>query len=121
MNTGLAMGTQPGQSMFKKICTGCHTIGVGDKVGPDLRGVTERRDRAWLVRYLRDPRGMTKRDPIARALAEKFPVVPMPNMALSEQDAEDLISYLHDETAKLVEVVPPARTGRHHHQHDHKH
>ena len=121
MNTGLAMGTQPGQSMFKKICTGCHTIGVGDKVGPDLRGVTERRERAWLVRYLRDPRGMTKRDPIARALAEKFPVVPMPNMALSEQDAEDLISYLQDETAKLVEVVPPARTGGHHHQHDHKH
>ena len=78
MNTGLAMGTQPGQSMFKKICTGCHTIGVGDKVGPDLRGVTERRDRAWLVRYLRDPLGMTKRDPIARALAEKFPACACP-------------------------------------------
>ena len=44
----------------------------------------------------------------------------MPNMALSEQDAGDLISYLQDETAKLVEVVPPARAGGHH-QHDHKH
>ena len=120
MNTGLAMGTQLGQSMYKKMCTGCHTIGVGDKVGPDLRGVTERRDRAWLVSYLRDPLGMTKRDPVARALAEKFPTVRMPNMALSEQDAGDLIGYLQDETAKLVEVVPPARTGGHH-QHDHKH
>ena len=96
------------------------TVGVGDKVGPDLRGVTQRRERTWLVRYLRDPRGMTKHDPVARALADKFPVVPMPNMALSEQDAEDLIGYLHDETAKLVYVVPPARTGGHH-QHDHKH
>jgi protein SCO1/2 len=119
MNTGLAMGTQPGQAMFKKLCVGCHTIGVGDRVGPDLRGVTERRDRAWLVRYLRDPLGMIARDPIARALAEKFPVVRMPNMALSEQDAADLIGYLQDETAKLAEVVPPARTGGHEHHHKH--
>ena len=80
MDTGVAMGTQPGQSMYKKMCTGCHTIGVGDKVGPDLRGVTERRDRAWLVSYLRDPIGMMKRDPVARALAEKYPTVRMPNM-----------------------------------------
>ena len=57
MNTGLAMGTQPGQAMYKKICAPCHTIGVGDKVGPDLRGVTERRDRAWLASYLRNPNG----------------------------------------------------------------
>lgn len=120
MNTGLAMGTQPGQAMFKKVCSGCHTIGVGDKVGPDLRGVTERRDHAWLVRYLRDPLGMIVRDPDARALAEKYPVVRMPNMALSEQDAGDLISYLQEETAKLVEAVPPASASADH-QHDHKH
>jgi protein SCO1 len=120
MDTGLAMGTQPGQAMFKKLCIGCHTIGVGDKVGPDLRGVTERRERGWLVRYLRDPLGMIVRDPIARAVAAQFPVVRMPNMALSEQDAGDLISYMQEETEKLVEVVPPARTGGHH-QHDHKH
>ena len=67
MNTGLAMGTQPGQAMYKKICAPCHTIGVGDKVGPDLRGVTERRDRAWLVSYLRNPPAMlAKNDPTAR-------------------------------------------------------
>lgn len=116
MNTGLAMGTQPGQSMYKKLCTGCHTIGVGDRVGPDLRGVTERREHAWLVRYLRDPPGMTKRDPVAHALAEQFPTVRMPNMRLSEQDADDLIGYLKHENAKLVDSVPPAaRGGQHKH------
>src|ERR1044072_808785 len=119
MNTGLAMGHQPGQAMFKKLCTGCHTIGVGDKVGPDLRGGTERRERGWLVRYLRNPLGMIVHDPIARALAEKFPVVRMPNMALSEQDAGDLISYMQEETAKLVEVVPPRNGGHQHEHHEH--
>jgi cytochrome oxidase Cu insertion factor (SCO1/SenC/PrrC family)/mono/diheme cytochrome c family protein len=116
MNTGLAMGTQPGQAMYKKICAPCHTIGVGDKVGPDLRGVTERRDRVWLARYLRNPSAMLEmNDPVARALAAKFDPVRMPNLRLSEQDADDLISFLHQENAKLVEAPAPARP------HEHKH
>lgn len=120
MNTGMAMGTQPGQAMFKKLCAGCHTIGVGDRVGPDLRGITERRDRAWLVSYLRDPPGMAARDPVARALMEKYQPVRMPNMQLSEQDATDLIAYLQSENAKLAESVIPRSSGGHQHQH-HKH
>ncbi len=116
MNTGLAMGTQPGQAMYKKICAPCHTIGVGDKVGPDLRGVTERRDRVWLARYLRNPSAMLEmNDPVARALAAKFDPVRMPNLRLSEQDADDLISFLQQENAKLVEAPAPARP------HEHKH
>ena len=114
MNTGLAMSPQPGQSMYKKICTPCHTIGVGDKVGPDLRGVTERRDRDWLVSYLRSPPAMlAKDDPIARELAAKYDPIRMPNLRLSEQDADDLISFLQQENAKLVDVVPPAPAGQH--------
>jgi|KBSSwiStaDraftv2_1062776.scaffolds.fasta_scaffold194325_3 cytochrome oxidase Cu insertion factor (SCO1/SenC/PrrC family)/mono/diheme cytochrome c family protein len=116
MNTGLAMGTQPGQAMYKKICAPCHTIGVGDKVGPDLRGVTERRERAWLVRYLRNPPAMlAANDPVARELAAKFDPVRMPNLRLSEQDADDLIGFLHQENAKLVEAPAPARPHEHRH------
>ena len=118
MNTGLAMGTQPGQAMYKKVCTPCHTIGVGDKVGPDLRGVTERRDRAWLVSYLRNPPAMlAKNDPTAVALAAKFDPIRMPNLRLSEQDADDLISFLQQETAKLVEAGTPPAGQKHEHKH----
>jgi protein SCO1/2 len=118
MNTGLAMSAQPGQAMYKKICAPCHTIGVGDKVGPDLRGVTERRDRAWLVSYLRNPVAMLAQgDPVAQELAKRFEPVRMPNMRLSTQDADDLISFLHQENEKLVEAPPPA--GQHHHEHKH--
>ena len=35
---------------FKKLCISCHTIGGGRIVGPDLKDVHERKDRAWLVR-----------------------------------------------------------------------
>ena len=120
MNTGVAMGTQLGQAMYKKICAPCHTIGVGDRVGPDLRGVTERRDRAWLASYIRNPAAMLARDdPAARELAAKFESVRMPNLRLSEQDADDLIGFLREENAKLTESTLPATGGAHQHQHKH--
>src|SRR5262249_45688413 len=44
-----------GWYLFRTRCLGCHTIGKGDVVGPDLAGVMTRRDRAWLARYLTEP------------------------------------------------------------------
>jgi protein SCO1 len=118
MNTGMAMGRQAGQAMYKKICAPCHTIGVGDRVGPDLRGVTERRDPAWLASYIRNPSAMlAKVDPVARELAAKFEPVRMPNLRLSEQDAEDLIAYLKQENAKLVDATPGLPRGHSDHRH----
>ena len=119
-DTGLSFAGHPGQAMYKKICAPCHTIGVGDRVGPDLRGVTERRDRGWLVKFLRDPPGMLAgNDPRAREMAAKFEGVRMPNLRLSEQDAADLIGYLKEETQKLADIAAPAPGGHRHHRHRH--
>src|SRR4051794_22190846 len=43
-----ALKFAPGEYAFTNHCAACHTIGGGDRVGPDLRGVSERRDHAWL-------------------------------------------------------------------------
>jgi len=40
---------------FRLNCMSCHTIGGGRLVGPDLRNVTERKDRAWLARFIVNP------------------------------------------------------------------
>jgi cytochrome oxidase Cu insertion factor (SCO1/SenC/PrrC family) len=111
---------QPGQAMFKKICAPCHTIGVGDHVGPDLRGVTERRPQVWLTRFIRTPdKVLAENDPVALTLAAKFPGVRMPNLKLSETDAADLLSYIDWQTSQLKEGAQgDAAAGRHqHHQH----
>jgi protein SCO1/2 len=123
MNTGIALGNQPGQAMFKKACAGCHTIGVGDRAGPDLRGVTERRDRAWLTSFIKSPSAMrAKHDPLAMELMDKYKPVVMPNIGISDADAGDLISYLTEETAKLVEAQVPMPVRSHDHsQHQHQH
>jgi protein SCO1/2 len=88
-------GRQPGSAMFVKLCVGCHTIGRGDRVGPDLDGLTLRRSRAWITDFLINPIKMRARqDPIALALAAKFPGVRMPYLQVHESDAADLISYI---------------------------
>lgn len=94
------LASRPGQALYRRLCAGCHTVGRGDRVGPDLTGATARRERAWLLKYISDPEKMrAQQDPIALALAAKFPAVRMPAMGVSEVDAADLLSYIaHLET-----------------------
>ena len=125
-NTGFELGLQPGQALFKKICAPCHTIGVGDRVGPDLRGVAERRQPAWLTRFIRSPeKVLAEKDPEAMAMAAKFPGVHMPNLGITEIDAVDLVDFLKSETARITEVaqeVPADQQSAHQgHHHEHHH
>ena len=85
---------------FQSRCGACHTVGNGDGVGPDLAGVTTRRDRAWLTRYLAEPdRVRAEGDPIAMALFAKYKNVPMPNLRLSGIEVAGLLSYLETHAA----------------------
>src|SRR5438093_4030795 len=80
---------------FQSRCGACHTIGDGDRVGLDLAGVTKRRDRAWLRRYLAEPDRMRAEGaPIATALFAKYNHVPMPDLPLSGIEVAGLLSYL---------------------------
>jgi protein SCO1/2 len=84
-----------GQFLFQSRCGACHTVGEGDKLGPDLLGVTARRDRSWLTRYIFAPDKMlAERDPIAVMLFEKYQTVRMPNMSLGSTDVADLLLFL---------------------------
>jgi protein SCO1/2 len=113
----------PGQSLFVKLCSGCHTVGRGDKVGPDLLELSNRRSRDWLTRFIGNPDQVRKEgDPVARALAEKFNTVRMPNLALSEHDVGDVIAYVDAMTYAAKADQRSAKVGQGHHaHHGHKH
>jgi protein SCO1/2 len=84
-----------GEYMFKSRCAACHTIGKGDAVGPDLANLFERRDRAWITRYVMRPDVvLASGDPIAKALFAKFNGVQMPNLDMRPEDMEVLLPYL---------------------------
>ena len=92
----------PGEDLYNTRCTACHTIGQGDKLGPDLLGVVSKRDRQWLIRWLQEPDVMLKeKDPLAMALYTQYNNVPMPNVKLVEKQALDLIQYIQAETRRV--------------------
>jgi protein SCO1/2 len=89
------LSIEKGQFLFQSRCQACHTIGGGDRLGPDLKGVTERRDRGWLTRYLAQPEKMlAEGDPIATSLFRKYNQVRMPNLNLGTEDVASLLKYL---------------------------
>lgn len=95
-----------GQYLFSTRCAVCHTIGEGVKVGPDLLGVTRRREREWLRRYIAVPDKMlAENDPIAVSLYKKFQEVRMPNEGLHEQDVATVIDYIEAQTKAAAEAA----------------
>ncbi len=97
---GLAEAAPPaqtadqGRTVFEQKCIACHTVGGGRKVGPDLQGVTTRRDQAWLTRWISAPDQMlAQKDPTAIQLLQQNNNVPMPNMALAQADVTALLAY----------------------------
>ncbi len=75
---------------FKQNCSSCHTIGGGRLTGPDLKNVTQRRDKAWLIKFIQDPRAtIDAGDPYAQQLVADargaiMPTLPTMNKILAE-------------------------------------
>ena len=91
-----------GEYLYRSRCASCHTIGGGDRLGPDLQGVTRLRDHAWLVRWIKEPDKMlAEGDPIARELFERYNELPMPNLRLSDTDAASLIEFIAAQSRRV--------------------
>ena len=89
-----------GEETFKsKGCAACHTIGKGKLSGPDLLGVTERREEDWLKKWLKSPDKMVMTDPIAKEMLKEY-FVPMPNQNLTDEEVVYLIEYFKAQDGK---------------------
>ncbi len=93
------LAIDPGKYLFQSRCEGCHTIGKGDKVGPDLMGLTARREQAWVARFVNDPDAVRKSgDPAALELMKRFSIR-MPRQALEREELGALLKYLAGATS----------------------
>ena len=102
-----------GAFLFQTRCESCHTLGGGEGLGPDLIGVTARRERSWLARWIREPDKMIEEgDPQALALYAKYRELAMPNLRLEHTEVNALLEFLVEQDRERGIVPIPGRQAR---------
>ena len=98
-----------GRALFEQLCVACHSIGEGERVGPDLAGVTQRRDEAWIERMIREPDTLVAEgDPLITALVERYNGIIMPRLGLNEAQTEAIMAHLHALDSGVATATAPA-------------
>ena len=104
-----------GAFTWMRRCAACHTIGGGGTHAPDLLGVTDRRDRGWLARFITAPNEMrADGDSAALALRAKYQVQ-MPNLLLTEDEVQAVIRYVAEQgraPGRAVTATPASPSPR---------
>ena len=101
-----ASKAKAGEAVFNAMCVACHSVGAGDRTGPDLKDVHKRRDAAWLSKWMKDPTAMLSSDPAAKELLKKFNGVPMPNLGLNDEQIANVLAYVQQASS-----APPPPKG----------
>lgn len=104
------------EELFKTNCGACHTIGAGKLVGPDLRGVEDRRDRAWLEKFVKSSQSMIDAgDAEAVKLFEEYNKVPMPDPPISEDEIKQVLDFIAESNkgGKVVTLIAAAAAESH--------
>jgi protein SCO1 len=101
-----AIDAGTGELLFASRCAACHSVGGGERIGPDLLGVTARRDRAWLERFIAAPDTvLAEKDPLALALLNEYGGVRMPNLRLTSSDVTAVLGYLETKNERRSEAA----------------
>jgi len=61
-----------GAEVFSSRCAACHGVTGEEKLGPNLAGVTQRRELPWIRDMILRPDSMTTDDPVARELKSRY-------------------------------------------------
>jgi mono/diheme cytochrome c family protein len=92
-----------GEDLFRtRGCAGCHSIGEGPRVGPDLAELLERREPEWIVAMITRPDSMLRHDAIARDLGAKY-AASMPRLGIAPEEASALLAYIGTEESVEAE------------------
>jgi mono/diheme cytochrome c family protein len=100
MMAAVTGSAQEAADFFRENCVSCHTVGGGRLTGPDLKNVTQRKDREWLIEFLQSPQAMMDRgNPYALKLQQEARGVVMPTISgMSKGRAGALLTMLDGES-----------------------
>jgi mono/diheme cytochrome c family protein len=84
-----------GNTYFEKNCSSCHTVGAGEDIGPDLKGILQRRSEAWLIKFIQSSQDMIQSgDATSVELFNKYKKKKMPDQDLSDAEVRALIQFI---------------------------
>ena len=90
-----AFSQEDGAKIFKQNCTACHVLGETKLIGPGLKGITEKRDKEWLKKWINNSSELiASGDADAIAIFEEYNKVAMTNFYFSDEEFEALFAYL---------------------------
>ena len=81
-----------GKELFESRCTSCHAYADERRVGPGLRGITQRRKPEYIMNQILNPIEMAKHDSLAKELLAVY-LVQMVPMGFDEQQARSVLEY----------------------------
>jgi len=101
VSTLQAQDAKEGETLFKANCSTCHKV-FGKFLGPELAGVSERHDEAWLLKWIHNaPAMIASGDAAAVALDAQFPNAAMTAFPqLSEDNIKNILAYVKAEEEK---------------------
>jgi hypothetical protein len=82
-----------GEKIQSVKCSSCHKLTDERLVGPGWKGVTQRREPAWIMNFITNPDPMIEKDPELQAQLELC-LVRMPNQNLSDQEAREILEFM---------------------------
>ena len=89
---------QDGKTIYEKACKACHTIGGGRTIGPDLLGINQKREKEWLISFIKSSQSMVKKgDATAQALFEEYMKIPMPDQNFTDGEIGQMLQYINSQ------------------------
>lgn len=103
--SSVSQAQNKGKEIFENNCVICHKLTEEKLVGPGLKGITEKRDKKWLKKFIPASQDMVKAgDKLAVQVFNENMKIPMPDHKfLSDDDLDQLLTYI--ETYKPAEAV----------------
>lgn len=84
-----------GKKLFQANCSQCHLADESVLIGPGMKGVTERRDKEWILKFIKNSQAVIESgDEYAVALYEKYNKTLMQSFPWPDEDLEAVYAYL---------------------------
>lgn len=99
-----------GETLYKNNCAQCHAVTNEVVVGPGLQGIQERRDYAWLKKWINNPNAViASGDDYAVALYEKYNKAQMTAFpSFGDAEIKGILAYIDAANVPVAAAALPA-------------